>query len=117
METLRVWTWYLSLLAMGFVSLISYLGGFTFLHIVLRSILAFALIYGMSEISFYLFEKTSLPLDNEVGALLDIAVGQEDLLYNLGQTPLPGQVNKELAYGLPSAEKQAEIVRRMGWGK
>ncbi|NMA70073.1 MAG: hypothetical protein GX958_11760 [Desulfitobacterium sp.] len=30
-------------------------------------------------------------------------------------TGLNGQLNQELADGLPSAEKQAEIVRRMGW--
>lgn len=30
-------------------------------------------------------------------------------------TGLNGQLNQELANGLPSPEKQAEIVRRMGW--
>jgi hypothetical protein len=116
--------------------------GVSFFTTVIRAILAFGLIYGLSVLSLILFEKTGLHTDQTVGALLDIAVGQEDenssvgldsgnasdtvttygqqarfTQRELGQAPLAGQVDHGLAQGLPDAEKQAEIVRRMGWGE
>lgn len=117
MDTLHIWAWRLALLISVAVALLSFVSGVSFLQVVLRTILGFTLIYGMSELSIYLFEKTALspgPVP-EVGAFLDIAVGQEDELPI--QAPLPGQVSQDLAQGLPSEEKQAEIVRRMGWGE
>jgi len=140
MDTLRVWAWRLALVVSLVVALLSVVSGVSFFQGVLRGILGFALIYGMSVLSIYLFEKTGFSSEPEVGALLDIAVGQEDELPSvsmeqgedvakkpygqmgysaggLGQSPIPGQVNQELAQGLPSEEKQAEIVRRMGWGE
>lgn len=97
--------------------------------IVLRSILAFILIYGLSELFLKLFERTSIQTDQpdqSVGALLDIAVGQDEENVSMpvdsserspGTAPLAGQVSGGLAQGIPDAEKQAEIVRRMGWGE
>jgi len=140
MDTLRIWAWRLALVVSLIVALLSVVSGVSFLQVVLRGILGFALIYGISVLSIYLFEKTGFSSEPEVGALLDIAVGQEDELPSasleqgedvakkpyvqkgystggLGQSPIPGQVNQELAQGLPSEEKQAEIVRRMGWGE
>lgn len=139
LETLHVWARRLALMVSLVVALLSVLSGVSFLRVVLRAILGFALIYGMIELSLYLFEKTSTS-EPEVGALLDIAVGQEGELSSgspeqgedtygtsygptgyptgrIGQSPLPGQVNQELTQGIPSDEKQAEIVRRMGWGE
>lgn len=140
MDTLRVWAWRLALVVSLVVALLSVVSGVSFLQVVLRGILGFALIYGISVLSICLFEKTGFSSEPEVGALLDIAVGQEDELPSasleqgedvaknaygqkgyseggLGQSPIPGQVNQELAQGLPNEEKQAEIVRRMGWGE
>lgn len=97
--------------------------------IALRSIFAFILIYGISELFLIFFERTSMPTDQpdpSVGALLDIAVGQDDENVSMpldssetspGTAPLAGQVSGGLAQGIPDAEKQAEIVRRMGWGE
>lgn len=115
-DTLHTWAWRLALVISVVVSLLSVVSGVSFLQAVLRAILGFALIFGMSELSIYLFEETALSPNPvpEVGALLDIAVGQEDELPI--RAPLPGQVSQELAQGLPNEEKQAEIVRRMGWG-
>jgi hypothetical protein len=143
--TLRVWTWRLALFVAFIVALLSYLGGVSFLWIVFRSILAYGLIYGLSEIGVYLFEKTGINedfnSDVNLGALLDIAVGEEgeqpSLDFDSGeevilgqpnalngyssggveQTPIPGQVTQDLAQGLPNEQQQAEIVRRMGWGE
>lgn len=116
MDTLHAWAWRLALVMSIVVALLSFVSGVSFLQVVLRAMLGFGLIYGLSELSIYLFEKTALsPVPNpEVGAFLDIAVGQAAELPI--QAHLPGQVNKELAQGLPDEEKQAEIVRRMGWG-
>ncbi|HHY26836.1 MAG TPA: hypothetical protein GX523_08860, partial [Desulfitobacterium dehalogenans] len=47
-------------------------------------------------------------------------MGPEQALYTKsGQIPpaRAGQLNQEFAEGEPSVEKQAEIVRRMGWGE
>lgn len=140
-DTLHTWAWHLALVISAVVALLSFVSEVSFLQAVLRAILGFGLIYGISELGIYLFEKTALSPepDSEVGALLDIAVGQEDELplvpveqgqedmgvlygqagYSMGanrQAPLAGQVNQDLAQGLPNEEKQAEIVRRMGWG-
>lgn len=139
-DTLHVWSWRLALWVSLVVALLSFVSGVSFLQVVLRAILGFALIYGISELSMYLFEKTGSSTEPEIGAFLDIAVGQEDELPSVsleqgegvsgtpygqsgysasrfGQVPIPGQVNQELVQGLPSEEKQAEIVRRMGWGE
>jgi hypothetical protein len=139
METLHVWAWRLALVVSLVVALLSVVSGVSFLQVVLRAILGFAIIYGLSESSLYLFEKTSIS-EPKIGALLDIAVGQEGELSldspeqgedafgtsngptgypsgRIGQSPIPGQVNQELTQGLPREEKQAEIVRRIGWGE
>lgn len=116
MDVLHTWAWRSALVISLVVALLSFVSGVSFLQVILRAILGFSLIYGISELGIYLFEKTALSPepDSKVGALLDIAVGQADELPL--QTPLPGQVNQDLAQGLPDEEKQAEIVRRMGWG-
>ena len=138
MDKLRLWAWYLALAISVAVALISFYAGESFLRVVLSAIFGFALIYGISMISITVFEKTGMEYEAQsVGAFLDIAVGQEDnlpidserqnltgassrqVLYTKnGQTPSAraGQLNQEFADGEPSAEKQAEIVRRMGWG-
>jgi hypothetical protein len=139
MEKLRVGVWYFALVVSASLALITFYSGEGFLRIVINAILGFALIYGLCIASITLFEKKGVDIETHTpGALLDIAVGHEDELsykdipqqdqdiepsdqeqphpneQNLSATA--GQLNRDLAQGLPSAEKQAEIVRRMGWG-
>lgn len=141
MEKLRLWAWYFALIASAVLALITFYTGESFLRIVLSAIIGFTLIYGISMISIAIFEKTSLEVvSQEVGTFLDIAVGQEENIDFEGSTQgtqepdnsnsaqitysqkeqkptaRAGQLNQEFAEGLPSAEKQAEMVRRMGWG-
>lgn len=99
--------------------------------------------YGLSYGSLYVFKKNSI-LPNEdtldssrdkntnnlSGALLDVAVGQEDEEWDMppaaeqemntipGQrvSMRAGQVNADLSQGMSDTEKQADMVRRMGWG-
>jgi hypothetical protein len=91
----------------------------------IRMIFTFLLIYGLSYCGLYGFEKAAPPKEDvpdenstkgeanqERGAILDVAVGQEEMA-----PPLAGQVDADLSEGLPDAEKQAEMVRRMGWGE
>lgn len=141
MDKLRLWAWYFALVVSAVLALISFYTGESFLRVVLSAVIGFSLIYGISMVSVAIFEKTSITYESQgIGAVLDIAVGQEDSLgigetnqagQNLaganpgqalytknGQIPraMAGQLNQEFAEGMPSAEKQAEIVRRMGWG-
>lgn len=88
-------------------------------------ILSFLLIYGLSYGSLYGFEKAASPnedlpenivseseADEGRGAFLDVAVGQDEI-----DPPLAGQVDADLSEGLPDEAKQADMVRRMGWGE
>lgn len=141
MDTIRLWAWRFALFVSVILALISFYAGESFLRVVFSAIIGFTLIYAISMVSIMIFEKTSVH-NEEIGVLLDIAVGQEDsqglvgvnhseredLETNPGQavytkdgtvnlSARAGQLNQEFAEGLPSAEKQAEIVRRMGWGE
>lgn len=69
-------------------------------------------------------------MNNLSGALLDVAVGQEDEQWDISlaaeqemnTSPAKhvslraGQVDADLSQGMPDTEKQADMVRRMGWG-
>jgi len=142
MDKLRLWAWYFALVVSTVLALISFYTGESLIHVVLSAIIGFTLIYGISIASITIFEKTGIEMDpGKLGGLLDIAVGQEDdldlgdleqearnlegmgpeqaLYTKSGQIPpaRAGQLNQEFAEGEPSVEKQAEIVRRMGWGE
>jgi len=61
-------------------------------------------------------EDEQLSSDSGQGKLIDISVGDDELQTPEGQdTNFPGQVDPSLSTGLPGAEQQADIVRRMGW--
>lgn len=99
--------------------------------------------YGLSYGSLYVFKKNSiLPNEDNLdssrdgntnnlsGALLDVAVGQEDEQWDMPPTDeqeknisqgksvslRAGQLNADLSQGMPDIDKQADMVRRMGWG-
>ncbi|EHL04568.1 hypothetical protein HMPREF0322_04655 [Desulfitobacterium hafniense DP7] len=125
MDKLRLWAWYFALVVSAVLALISFYSGENFILVVLSAIIGFTLIYGICIASINIFEKTGIEREQiEPGNLLDIAVGQEDNLNFGGEKPEEGQIpasragqlNQEFAEGEPSVEKQAEIVRRMGWG-
>ncbi|MEA4900857.1 hypothetical protein [Desulfitobacterium sp.] len=124
-ETLRIWAWRLALGTALVVGILSWVTKVGFLRIMIRIILSYLLIYGLSYGSLYWFEKAAppgddVPPDNRVedelngtrGALFDVAVGEDEM-----DPPIAGQVNADLSEGLPDAEQQADMVRRMGWGE
>lgn len=140
-DTLSLWAWRLALGTGIAVGILSWLTGVDFLQSVIRMILSFLLMYGLSYGSLYGFEKTALPSeeiqenrpgDGEAGegrgALIDVAVGQEEMEQDSDSpedesetkesgSPLAGQVDAHLSEGMPDTDKQAEMVRRMGWGE
>lgn len=122
---LKIWAWRLALGTAIGVGILSWQMNAGFIRIVIRMILSFLLIYGLSYGSLYGFEKAAPPVEDlpEIifsegaanegrGAFLDVAVGEEEMEF-----PLAGQVDADLSEGLPDAEKQADMVRRMGWGE
>lgn len=142
-ETLRVGAWWFALGIASLVGILSWMTGVSFLWIIIRIIFSYLLMYGLSYGSLYVFKKNSI-LPNEdtldssrdkntnnlSGALLDVAVGQEDEEWDMppaaeqemntipGQrvSMRAGQVNADLSQGMSDTEKQADMVRRMGWG-
>lgn len=126
-ETLSQGAWWLALGTALLVGILSWQTGLSFLWSIIRVILAFVLIYALSTVSLYWFDKTAPERLHEetgksTGAFIDIAVGQETddqatMMSGYGGSTVAGQVNFDLPQGLPDAEKQAEIVRRMGWGE
>lgn len=115
-ETLQIWSKRLSLLTAVIVGLLSWWGSVTLVRLVLRMCLSFGVIYGLTSVSLILFRagaKKPEPENNDLkGWLVDISVGEGELKENMAG--IPGQVER-LAAGLTDSEKQAEIVRSMGW--
>lgn len=130
-EKIYAWILRLSLLTAAIVALLSWLSGILLNQVVLRAGVAFLVIYILVRGSFELFEKgapvpeTPALKASAQGTLLDIAVGDETLSgdsaksggTSQGAKNLPGQIEPSLSSGLPDSERQAEIVRRMGWGE
>lgn len=136
-EKIHIWILRLSLLTAAIVALLSWISGILLSQVVLRAGVAFLVIYILVRGSFALFEKgapvpeTPALKASAQGTLLDIAVGDETISGNdtlsgdsaksggtsQGAKNLPGQIEPSLSSGLPDSERQAEIVRRMGWGE
>ena len=142
-ETLRVGAWWFALVIASLVGILSWMTGVSFLWIKIRIIFSYLLIYGLSYGSLYVFKKNSIfhsednldssrdrNVNNLSGTLLDVAVGQEDEQWDMPPAAeqemnispaqrvslRAGQVNADLSQGMPDTEKQADMVRRMGWG-
>jgi len=139
MEEVHLWAKRLSLFTALLVALLSWRSGVTVGLMLIRSVVAWGVIYALSLASISLFERTaqadtSSRLEHLRGMLMDVAVG-DDTGVNLtqgigigegekmaaqratGEERIPGQVDPQLTDGLEDAQRQAEIVRRMGWGK
>ncbi len=125
-ELCQVWAMRLSAITMIIVVLLSWLNELRILDLVIRAGVSFGVMYLLMVGSLRLFEKTSLqtdqnlPFDSETGpgGVIDFSVGDDDVEPQKLQVPdsrFPGQVDQNLSSGLPDSERQAEIVRRMGW--
>ena len=131
-----MWAWRFSTLVALLVGLLSWWNGVEPFSLIFRIALAFAVIFGLTSGSFYLFTKFA-PLSAEEtpadggdgrGGLLDVTVGDDPEnspesnegkgmeAQAMPKDWRPGQLSPSLMGGLPDDKKQAEIVRRMGWG-
>jgi len=106
------------------VVLLSWINEIRLLNIIIRAAVSFGVMYFLMIGSLNLFEKTAPQNHQDIqsdsasgkGGNIDFSVGEEELLSPQGtKAGFPGQIDPVLTSGLPDSEKQAEIVRRMGW--
>jgi hypothetical protein len=120
------WAMRLALVTTLIVILLSWLNAIKITGIFFRAGVSFGVMYFLTAGSLYLFEWTAvqnpqdeqLSADSGCGGLVDISVGDEDAFPTpSGQdTKIAGQLDPDLSEGMPDYKRQAEIVRRMGWG-
>jgi len=123
-ELFQIWGMRLSLVTSLIVVLLSWINGVRILDLVVRAGISFGVMYLLTIGILSLFERTSPPKpeteqlssDAGRGGVIDFSVGDDEFQSSQEQgSKLPGQVDGDLKAGLPSSERQAEIVRRMGW--
>lgn len=127
-EMYQVWAIRLSIITTIVVVLLSWFNGLKVLDLIVRAGVSFGVMYLLTVGSLSLFERAApqkpqtieANLVSSRGGTIDFTVGDDEKLESPGQdteqaTGLPGQIGSDLSSGLPGSERQAEIVRRMGW--
>lgn len=123
-EMYQEWAMRLSIITTIVVVLLSWLNGLKFLDLIVRAGVSFAVMYLLTVGSLSLFKRAAPEepqtsegdLDSSRGGTIDFTVGDDELLGSPGKDAgFPGQIGSDLSSGLPGSERQAEIVRRMGW--
>lgn len=127
----KVWALGLSIATTILVLLLSILNKIKIFDLALRAIFSFGVIYLLTVGSLTLFERTAnqkpeedsqSDSNSDFGGNIDFTVGEDESLEQ-AQVPKPpepdvkpaGQIARDLSSELPGSERQAEIVRRMGW--
>ena len=127
-EIYQIWALRLSIITTIVVVLLSWFNGLKVLDLLIRGGVSFGVMYLLTVGSLSLFNRAALQepqtivpdLDSRRGSTIDFTVGDDEKLGSPDQatgqaTGLPGQIDHDLSSGLPGSERQAEIVRRMGW--
>jgi len=126
-ELLKLWALRLALVTTVIVVLLSWLNAVTIPDLIVRAGVSFGVMYLLMVGTLSMFERTA-PQDQEPqdelpssdlgsGGLIDISVGDDEPQTPwLQDTKFAGQVDPSLSEGIADSERQAEIVRRMGWG-
>lgn len=131
-KLVRVWALRLSLVTMIIVVVLSWINAVKLFDLLVRAVISFGLMFLLLAGSMILFEKTAiLPISEELsdpvperGGLVDFSVGDDETLASQtaesaesaeADSTFPGQVDPSLNDRMPDSQKQAEIVRRMGW--
>jgi len=123
-EMYQIWVLRLSLVATVIVVLLSWFNAVKIPDLIVRAVVSFGVMYLLMAGSLHLFDRTApqksqdeqIGSDFEHGGLIDISVGDDELqVPPVQDTKLAGQVDPGLSEGIPDGERQAEIVRRMGW--
>jgi hypothetical protein len=126
-EGFQVWTIRLSLVTTLIVVLLSWFNAIKLFDIIVRAGVSFGVMFLLLTGTLRLFAKTAFPEPESdqpssaqgSGGLIDFSVGEDEdelLKPTIEDKRFPGQVDKDLSDWLPDSKKQAEIVRRMGWG-
>lgn len=120
----QIWALRLSIAITFIVALLSWLNAVKILELIVRAGVSFGVMYLLLVGSLRLFERTAPPKpkneqinsDSGRGSLVDFSVGDDELQTQPDQDPrMAGQVDPGLSEGIQDSERQAEIVRRMGW--
>lgn len=123
-ELYKVWAMRLAFVTAIIVVLLSWINELRFFNIIIRAGIAFGVIYLLMIGSLNLFERAAPQIPEDIpsesdcgrGGNIDFSVGDDEFIgpeeKNEG---VPGQIDRDLSSGLPDSERQAEIVRRMGW--
>lgn len=123
-EVYQIWVMRISLVTTLIVVVLSWVNGVRIPNLIIRGGISFGVMYLLMAGFLSLFEKTaSQDSQNEIqtsseagrGGVIDFSVGDDELKPQIEDSSFPGQVDPNLSKGLPGSEKQAEIVRRMGW--
>lgn len=123
-ELLQVWSRCISVGTAVIVVLLSWFNGVRLPDLMVRSVVSFGVIYLLMAGTLSLFDRMAPQKPQEkqpssaagCGGFIDFSVGEEDLQKpQVPDVKFPGQVDQDLSSGLPDSERQAEIVRRMGW--
>ena len=119
-ELFQVWSLRLALVTTFIVVLLSWLNAVKIFDLIVRAGVSFGVMYLLMAGTYTLFEraapqKEQSSSDSERGGLIDISVGDDELQKTVQDTRFAGQVDPGLSEGIPDGERQAEIVRRMGW--
>ncbi|TGE32809.1 hypothetical protein [Desulfosporosinus sp. Sb-LF] len=123
-EQFKTWAMRLSLVTMVLVTLLSVINKVKIFDIIVRAGVSFGVMYLLMVGILRLFERTApQQLQKETtssdigrGSFIDFSVGDDTQQAPQGEdSQFPGQVDRDVSAGLPDSERQAEIVRRMGW--
>ncbi|MFZ3129655.1 MAG: hypothetical protein WA125_00750 [Desulfosporosinus sp.] len=120
----QTWAMRITMATTLIVVVLSWINAVRIPDIIVRGGISFGVMYLLMAGILSLFERTASQepqneqpsSDSGRGEFIDISVGDDEL-----QTPpvqdtrFAGQVNPGLSEGIPDGERQAEIVRRMGW--
>ncbi|MDR3541362.1 MAG: hypothetical protein P4L69_10410 [Desulfosporosinus sp.] len=123
-ELLKVWSWRFSVGTAVIVVLLSWLNGVEIPDLMIRAGISFGVMYFLMNGAISLFKRMALQTPQEKqpsspsgrGGHIDVSLGEEELQKpEVPDAKFAGQLDQDLSSGLPDSERQAEIVRRMGW--
>ncbi|ADY54979.1 hypothetical protein Sgly_0616 [Syntrophobotulus glycolicus DSM 8271] len=119
--------WFFRLAAASFLAAgsISILIGEKISKVLLRAVVAFAVILILCKALLFVWKAISPKQSaegKEKNSRFDIIVGENTSMEQLAATALPkqgvaGQINFDEETGMPDPQTQADIIKKMGWGE
>lgn len=106
----------LAIIAAVIVLIFSVYNAYNYLMIVLRSVMAFIIIYSLGKGLMRIYFKFAPP-PPEKRSTIDIILGDLSQREDNAEKTIPGQINADIKNGLQDPDNKAEIVKRMGLGE